>query len=373
MSKLIKLRNIKKNLFYFTLLLLASCGVDKNKEVLPKNNFEKHRKEIVIYPYKNFANDSLSNVEWGLKSLEKPLILELCYGGTYNSLYQATLWNPLLGDNCDFEAWTDDKHQNPTLATGITNIHMINKDGNEQAIVIFKTSYEWVQNHADSLTEMENRKKQMECAGKIFDPYPTEKYFGRCPIGIAVFEKDLNNVWVLTNFNKNIGSPGLGNFEPTDSIFQIGEDNTSVSSEKEKNFKMDSTIIQVGDEHYIHYFHKKPIWAINFKESVTRAYSSYVQNAIYVPLNKTIKKVIALEESTEQIHDERQGLKPYHDIKLTYKLIENKGAAYGFYDILAHRKGLHHDDEKDKSYKVDEKIYYKFDAEKEEYVEKNKI
>ena len=47
-----------------------------------------------------------------------------------------------------------------------------------------------------------------------------------------------------------------------------------------------------------------------------------------------------------------------------------KNDYYDLKDILTHRTGLYYDEKKDKSYKINEKILYQFDFEKDEYVPK---
>lgn len=353
-------------------MLQTACKEEKQA----KNNFEKHRDKVVIYKYQEVMYNAHNTFIWGVKSLDKPLLLELCYGGTYNTKYQATLWSPLMGEDIEFEAWTDALHTDPTVSTGITNIYQMKKDGNEQAIVIFKTAYEWVGTYADSIKEMENRQKQIECNGRVIDPYPTDRYFSHCPTGIAIFERDLNNVWILNYFNKNIGQPGLSMFAPTDSVFQIGTEIVRGGyDDKTRSFRMDTTVIYEYGQRKVDSFRTRPIWAINFNEITAHSESDYSQNSIYIPIEKSIKKMITLEEHTEfwnDIYRKKGELETYHDTKLTYTLVDahREYKYYDLKDILAHRKGLDYDEKKKKSYKVDEKILYQFDSEKNEYVAK---
>jgi hypothetical protein len=295
----------------------------------------------------------------------------------YDTTYHATLWNPLLGENIEFGAWTDKKHPNPTVATGITNIHQVKKDGNEQAIVIFKTNYEWVKLRDEYKKDLE--RKDAACCPNGKPNIVVRKvnyYFAPCPTGVAVFEKDLNNIWVLTHFNRNVGSPGLSSFEPIDSVFQIGTEKIEMWNDKIKNFAIDSTVTNENNHRNVSYFRKKPIWAINFHEFTAHSNSDYEQNAIYVlTYDGSIKKAITLEQSTSFWHDgpqiKKYGIETYRDTKLTYDLIEPKEEyTAGLKDILVHRTGLDYDENNEKSFKVDQKILYRFDAAKGEYVVK---
>jgi hypothetical protein len=356
-----------KLLFAVCCLLVFSCKQEKQV----KNNFEKHKDKVVIYSKNADFSPTYDNFTWGLKSLDKTILLELCYGGTYDVKYDATLWTPLLGDANEFHAWTDKQFLNPTIATGIDTIYQMKKGNNEQAIVIFKTSYEWISFYNQYTQAMEDLKKPSPCGDGMRNVvYSTKRFFGICPIGIAIFEKDLNNVWVLTHLNKNIGEPGMGNFEPEDSIFQIGTENVSISDDKIKNFAITDSI---DDGYSKEYSRKRPIWAINFHEFVTRSNSSYDQNSIYIPnYYGNIKRAITLEKSTSFWHDAYRIPKGepeiYHDITFTYKLIERKNADIN--DILAHRKGIVFDRKKRKTVKIDDKILYQFDTEENKYVHK---
>ncbi len=374
---MIKTRIIKSNLHLLLImasLFLLSCS--EKKEKVFSSNFEKHKDKIRVYNREIASYYSQKVFNWGIKNLDKSLILELCYGGTYNPLYDATIWTPLLGDAAEFEAWTDAKHPNPTLTTGITKMYKMEKDGNEQAIVIFKTDYEWVKFYEEYLKVEEDLKKPSPCGEEFRNVLRrTSRYFSSCPTGIAIFEKDLNNIWVLAHFNRNIGSPGCGSFEPIDSVFQIGTDKVYVGYEdKIKNFTVDSTVI--GDDYRnVSYSRKRPTWAINFHEFNVHSNNEYGQNSIYVPIGNTVKKVIQLQEQTSEWSDINNGWrgepKTDKDIKVTYKLIEPREDNYsGLKDILAHRTGLDYNEKTKKSFKVNQKILYQFDFEKEEYVVK---
>jgi hypothetical protein len=370
-----KLQFVKLSLRFHLLLFitgfyLLSCT--KIKEVKYASNFEKHRDKVVVYEYKEISHFAQNNFQWGIKNLDEALILELCYGGTYDTTYHATLWNPLLGENREFEAWTDKKHPNPTVATGITNIHQVKKDGNEQAIVIFKTDYEWIKLKDEYKKDLERKDNPAYCPdGKLINIVfrNLNYYFAPCPTGIAIFEKDLNNIWVLTHFNRNVGRPGLSMFEPRDSVFQIGAEKVAMWDDKIKNFAIDSTVTNENNYRNVSYFRNKPIWAINFHEFSAHSNSDYEQNSIYIPMqNGSIKKAITLEQSTLFWRDLSES-ETYRDTKVTYDLIGSEYTA-GLKDILVHRTGLDYDESKEKSFKVNQKILYQYDSEKGEYIVK---